>query len=179
VNLQAVTGDGLVESGALTLRIRRTGTAERVSLDLNMVDGTFVIQDKADKEVARGGALEAGHIEQLFALLEIGLTPKDAASYAEQFVEILQEARFDPQSLTSHNPGSLSQDEVGLMSNGGSSSSSPVGGFTAMAAIPAIPPWWTGLGVPGAILASVWIAGLVGITWRNRQLALGLPSAPR
>jgi len=176
--VDAVTDDGLVTSGTAKLRLRKTGTAERVSLEMSLPDGAYVLKAADDRELARGGSVDQEVIETLFAQLNVGMPPETSLAFSRQFVEILNETRFDPESLNHGGMGAIDLSQPTLMSSGGSSSTGPVGGFAPRAAMPAFPApsWWSGMLVSGAILSGFWIAGVIAITLRNRQLLR--PKAP-
>jgi hypothetical protein len=171
------TEDAGKVTGTLTTTMRKSGTAEKCTLELKIDDKSYVLTDKSLAEIGKGAFGEEA-VKQLFAAL--GLDPEKGGNpaYRKEIKELLEEAMADPESLQTHGQGGSFGNGPRLMQQGGSwTSGGRYGGAGWMPAAPFTGPgevwtlssvraWWIALG-------SVWLVGAGVIAWRNRRLREG------
>lgn len=163
-----------IESGTATLSLRKNGSSEASTLELDLGEGVFELRDGKNAVSRSGKAAEvdAGLVRAWFDAAGIA---GDGGAFARSMADAkrLVEGRFaDPEGLSAiFQPFGMTV-AGSLQSNGGSSSSGPVGGF-AMAG-PGTPELWTTrTGVIAAVLGSGYLAGVVAISRRHRRLLNG------
>lgn len=169
-SLSWVSDGGTVESGTVTLTLQRNGEAKQATMSLDLAERTFELNDASDAVVRKGGAADIDE-----TLLKLWFEKADIDTSGPSFARVIADSKRllsgsfdDPEGVQSGFSGFGMTDELGaLRSQGGSSSSGPVGGMGGMP----VPEYWTvRTQLVGGILGLVYITGAVLIWWRHRRL---------
>ena len=176
-SINAVFDAASVDSSQATLRLRINGAASDAALDLDKERGTFELSGAGGAKIASDtlDKLDAGVVKKWFDAAGVETSSAEGAVSARDALKIARMCMNDPAGLDAAFNGPGSGDPGGLMVRSRSSGMGLGGMSMAMPAtatgMPMMPNPWT----PGAIAGIafgllVYVAGVVGITWRNRRL---------
>jgi hypothetical protein len=172
LTLDLTTGTDKAQSGTCVLKLRRNGEKEWWALTIDVADGSYTVTDENDKQLAKGKRVDDAVLEAWFAGAGIDTKSRSVKRSMVDAAKLAKYAVNDPAAIeTMSNGGSWTQDDRGALRGVGSSRSVGSSGSTVMG-MPAGPmgPSVRALMVAFGVLGAVYLAGCVGIIWRNRRL---------
>lgn len=173
LQVDMVTDRDDVESGACTMKLRKTGTKESVTLTINTADGSYTLADGDEKELDKGASVTNAVIKRWFESAGIDVENRLVKQSMADCAEIAELAAADPQALQNSLGRSMFRtgQEGRLQSGNTISSRGSVGGGMAFGgAMPGRPRGTVReLAIAGGALGAVWLGGCVLLVWRNRR----------
>jgi hypothetical protein len=162
----------VIESGTATLTLRENGTDETVTLQLDIAADTFIMKDNKGATILQGKSTDfnTAAATKWFETAGFSISTDADKTTRADVLKLVNGLYKDPEGIeTMFSMGGM-QTPGALYSNGGSSSTGPVGGGGF--ARPMTPNYWTlHAKIIVGVIATLYLAGFIAI-WRKRRRVL-------
>lgn len=167
--LDAKVKNGVTESGSLEITIRKNGTPSRSTTTITIPSGAYTTTDREATSKAEGEKFGAEEAKAAVALAGVDAEYKLLGSTYRDLAAMAQAAIVDPEGIESMYSGGMGNQIAGSLS----ARSISGGSRFAAAWAPTRPkePWeMREVQIGAGVMAIVYVAGLVLITWRHRRI---------
>lgn len=164
-----VSNKGVTESGTAVYTLHNGDDPALATMELDLGAQSFQMKDVKGTVLVRGSVsdVDAGLVKKWFEAAQLGTEGPSVATALRDTKRLLSMTFADPEGVQNTFQGFGSGDRGALRSNGGGSSSGPVGSVGGMP----MPEYWTlRTQLIAGVLGTFYVAGFVFICWRRRRL---------